>query len=335
MTDQITQQWKLLARKEHELGPEDLELTPILDNLAFFYHSEWQYEPAESCYKRSLSIREKHYGRTSAELLPTLQCLGYILRVAEKFQEAESLYVRALSIAKQTWGDQSIESAGFQNLLSGLYFAWKRYELARDLMRSSRHIYKLCIGENHSTVGMAYIAEAILLKELGDDEGCLEAITASRAALSGEFDKSLTSNLSRLSRILLEKGEHEDASRLFRFSLILQAQAIFPHHPLVAKALIDLGKMYEQKNEPATAAIFYESGLQLMEGTQDITKPAYMNAANDLAAIYVELESFEKARDLLDMLDTMLRRSAKPSQELKQAIRDNRIKLLKQKSLSH
>lgn len=334
MTNEITQQWKHLARKEQELGPDHLDLTQILDNLAFFYHSKWQFEPAESCYKRSLSIREKHHGADSPELLPTLQCLGFILRTAEKYQEAESLYVRALNIAQRHWGNQSTEAAGFQNFLSGLYFAWKRYETARDLMRSSRHIYKLCLGENHPSVGIAYIAEALLLKELGDNEGSTEALESSWDSLSGDFDKSLISNLSRLSRTLLEKGEYDDASRLYRYSLILHAEAIFPHHPLVAKALVDLGKMYTEKHEYATASVFFESALQLMEGTQDTSQNSYLEAANDLAANYVELERFEEAKDLLDMLDKALARAASPSANLKQAVRDNRIKLMKQKSIS-
>lgn len=334
MNKEITQQWKVLARKEQELGPDHLDLTEILDNLAFFYHSQWQFEPAESCYKRSLSIREKHHGAESAEMLPTLQCLGFILRTAEKYQEAESLYVRALNIAKKNWGDQSTEAAGFQNYLSGLYFAWKRYETARDLMRSSRHIYKLCLGENHPAVGMAYIAEALLLRELGDTDASAEALEASWESLSSDFDKSLTNNLSRLARTLLEKGEYDDAMRLYRYSLILHAEAIFPHHPLIAKALIDLGKMYAEKQEYSTASVFFESALQLMEGTQDTSQNAYLEAASDLAAIYVELERFDKAKDLLDMLDKALARAASPSASVKQTVRDNRIKLMKQKSIS-
>lgn len=334
MTKEITQQWKLLARKEQELGPDHLDLTPILDNLAFFYHSEWQYEPAESCYKRSLSIREKHCGQESAELLPTLQCLGFILRTAEKYQEAETLYLRSVAIAKKNWGDQSPQVAGYQNFLSGLYFAWRRYAEARELMRSSRHIYKLCLGEKHASVGMAYIAEALLLKELADDGGCTEAIEASWESLGGEFDQSLTSNLSRLARTLLERGEHEEASGLYRYSLILQAEAISPHHPLVAEALIELARIYRQREVPETAAFFFKSGMELMERMEHAGKEEYLDAASDLASVLVDLERFDEAKDLLDRLDTTLRRSPDPSAELKQAVRDNRIKLLKQKSSS-
>lgn len=328
-TQAITNQWKLLARKEQELGPDDLQLSGILNDLAFFYHSERQFEPAESCYRRSLSIREKHLGSESPQLLPNLECLGFLLRIQDKYHEADALYQRALAIARSTWGNQSIEAATYQNFLSGLYFAWRRYHDARDLMRSSRHIYKLCWGEQNEAVGMAYIAEALLLKELGDDEGCFQALADSRDSLSDELDESLPRNLSRLARGLLHMGLHEDANRVYRLGLVLQVKTIWPHHPLIADALFDLARLYKQR--PEVAAFFFECGLEILDKMGQSDSEKYIAAGNDLANMLVDLGQLEDAKNLLGKLDSALRRSVDPPSDLRRAVRANLIKVLKLK----
>ncbi|MGC5220904.1 tetratricopeptide repeat protein, partial [Escherichia coli] len=74
----------------------------------------------------------------------------------DKFAEAEPYYQRALSITERQVGLEHPLVATRLNYLSGLYFAWGRFEDAERLVKNSAYIYEKFLGPNHAVLAVAY-----------------------------------------------------------------------------------------------------------------------------------------------------------------------------------
>jgi tetratricopeptide (TPR) repeat protein len=69
-----------LGRAEKDLGPNHLNVSQSLNNLAGIYSAMGEYEKAEPIYTRALKIREETLGPTHPALATTLNNLAELYR---------------------------------------------------------------------------------------------------------------------------------------------------------------------------------------------------------------------------------------------------------------
>lgn len=92
---------------EQHLGPEHLDMTTSLNNLATLYYRQGKYAEAESLFQRALHIREKHLESEHLDLATSLSNLANLYREQGKYTEAEPLFQRARQRALPK-GDEAI-----------------------------------------------------------------------------------------------------------------------------------------------------------------------------------------------------------------------------------
>ena len=87
-----------LAILEQIHGPEHLEVTTSLNNLAELYHAQGKYAKAELFFKRSLAIKEKALGPDHPSVAATLENYVALLREVGRTDDADKMEARAKAI---------------------------------------------------------------------------------------------------------------------------------------------------------------------------------------------------------------------------------------------
>lgn len=127
-----------LALKEAERSEANgLEAAEALTDLGVIYDETQRYAEAESAYKRSLAIREKHYGTDHMAVATTINNLANLYKDQKKYKEAEPLYKRSMDICKKMEASNSDFLAMSNYNLAKLYQLQNRYEESIPFFRSS------------------------------------------------------------------------------------------------------------------------------------------------------------------------------------------------------
>jgi tetratricopeptide (TPR) repeat protein len=95
-----------LSIKEQELGPEHLDTTATLGNLANLYLEQGQHEQAEALYQRVLAIKERQLGPEHPDTATTLNNVAELYTDQGQYEQAEPLYQRALAIYERMLGPE-------------------------------------------------------------------------------------------------------------------------------------------------------------------------------------------------------------------------------------
>jgi|AGTN01.3.fsa_nt_gi hypothetical protein len=259
-----------LKAAEKKLGQDDPGLIPHLDKLAYFCHSHGQYSDAEALYVRSLQLREKHLPDDSDGMVRALHHLGMLMRVLNRFALSEPYYQQALLITRTTRGERDIETATRQNYLAGLYFAANRFADAQQLVASSLDIYEELFGGNHHLIGVTSMALALIYNRLGDDEGTLDyfkkadtLIGQSARGAAIETFSDIGAGLLLLARDKFKHGKPDEAETLFRYSVLIETNEIWPGHPIVAENVQLLADLYRSQTMAPEAEFLYRKAIEI------------------------------------------------------------------------
>jgi len=123
------------------LGPDDLRVAELLDELGIVYVAQNRYSEAESLLKQSLAIREQSSGKMHPSLVGSLNDLAGFAMQGGRFDEAEQLLKRALHVLETSVdADQSDTAMAMHNL--GDYYAnQKRFSEAEVLYQQAMLIW--------------------------------------------------------------------------------------------------------------------------------------------------------------------------------------------------
>ncbi len=95
---------RALALTESVFGPDHIEVSAVLNNLAVLYKYTGNFDEAERLYRRALAIKEKLLGADHPDVAMTLNNLAVFYKSQKRFDEAESLFQRALAIFERALG---------------------------------------------------------------------------------------------------------------------------------------------------------------------------------------------------------------------------------------
>ncbi len=250
---------RLLAVMEEALGPEHLELAPMLNNLATLYSLQGLYERAGPLYARALAIREAALPPDHPDLANSLNSLAAHHRDQGRYDEAEALYRRALAIREAALGADHLDVANSANNLGALLHGLGRYDEAE-----------------------AFFRRALAIRE---------------AQLDPE-DPLIATTLNNLATLSQDQGRYEEAERLFERSLRIRRSALGDDHPHVANSLNNLGYLYDTLGRYRDAARAYEDSLAINERALGPKHPLVAGSLNNLAALHVFLGRFDRAEPL-------------------------------------
>ena len=257
-----------LQIKEQQLGPNEPSIATGLNNLAAVYSDMGQYEKAEPLYQRSLRIYEGARQRDDALLASAVNNLANLYRDMGQYTQAEPLYQRSLKLREARLGKDHPDLAFTLNNLAGLYNRLERTDEAEQLYRR---------------------ALAIREKRLGPDH------------------PSVATTLNSLGLLYSERGEYAEAEKLYQRSLEIKEAQLGKGHPNLAATLQNLAALYKATGDPAKAKPLYERSIAINR-TMGPDHPDVAKSLYALAALHVQMEQWDEARDGVDGARRIFRR---------------------------
>jgi CHAT domain-containing protein len=91
------------------------------------------------------------------------------------------------------------------------------------------------------------------------------------------------------------KGKYAEAISLAERALTIQETALGTEHPLVAKSLNNLGKLYDDKGNDAKAEALYQRALAILEKSLGPEHPNVAKSLNNLGTLYEVRGEMERA----------------------------------------
>ena len=158
-------QLKTLEVAQSMLGPDDLRIAALMDELSTIYIAQSRYQEAEALLRQGLEFREQALGETHPSVAGSLNNLAGFAMKDRRFDEAEKLLKRTLHILK-TSSDTSSDTAHpdaaiAMHNLGDFYTSQKRFSEAEDLYRQALTIWVV-------TPAKFRLQLAVYLNELGN-----------------------------------------------------------------------------------------------------------------------------------------------------------------------
>lgn len=293
---------------ESSHGEKSRELVPVLENLAYQLHCESKFEEAVDTYSRSLEIRLESLPQDSEGLLFVYHSLGILLRILNRFDESEVYYRKALKITMEEFGDQHIETATRQNYLAGLFYASGKLGDAEELVHSSLKIYRKHLGEDHRVVGVTLMALGIIMAKTGNLDDAKEyyqkasslVSPVKQGAVIADFE-DLADSMLNLSSQKLGQSKLEEAETLFRYSVLTEAEQVWPGHPIVAENVQLLGDLYKSQTMYSEAEFLFSKALEIRKQVFGEEHLDVAVSAHALGLVLCEIRKFKEAEPYLKL----------------------------------
>ncbi|HEY9683217.1 MAG TPA: tetratricopeptide repeat protein [Oculatellaceae cyanobacterium] len=271
-----------------------------LDEAGCAYHAHGCFAEAESCYQTVLQVMNAN-DLENADTLETMHRLAILHRVQRKYAEAERDHLEAVRIATKLHGANHTKVAEHKLYLAGFYHSFGRSNEALQAMDESLRAYKAKEGENSPSVGNCHFALALIYSKMPNKQMDAareydQAHNISTKHMLGR-DETIANGLFGMAMYHYRQGDLESAETLFRHSIILQEESLWPFHPLVPKTLLKLGDFYDSQQLPDKAELCYCSALEKQQAVFGESDPSLVDALTRLAKFYARHGNEEQARE--------------------------------------
>ncbi len=286
---------------EVTFGPEHLNTSASLINLAELYRVQGRYADAEPLFKRALAIKEKALGPENPEVAVALTSLAVLYRNEGRYSDAVPLTERALAIRRKALGPDNLAVAATLNNLAALYSDEGRYADAEPLYQQALAIKQKALGPDNPDVALSMNNLAELYGKQGrfaEAQPMLEQVLAIRRKALGPDHPDVAMSLNNLAMLYEERGKFADAEPLLQQALEIYRKVLGPEHPKVAGSLSNLAVLYEDEGRYAEAEPYFKQSLAIRQKALGPEHPEVALSLNNLAELYIRQGRYAEAEPL-------------------------------------
>jgi len=257
---------RLLSILVQVLGPEDIGVARLLNNLAGYYRQTGTYNQAEVRYRRCLAIVEKKLGSDHPTTVLVLNNLAGLYRLMGDYVRSEQFYKRTLTAAERGSGPASAETAKALQGLGVFYSEKGDYEQAETFFRRALTLFETLPRENTAlaqTLNSLALLQRAKLNYAEAETVYKRAITV--AERSTEDQLILPAALSGLGGIYEDQGDLTRAGMFYERALRVVERTFGPDHQFIATALNNLGLLYMKQGNIAQGRSILERALAIHE----------------------------------------------------------------------
>jgi CHAT domain-containing protein/tetratricopeptide (TPR) repeat protein len=251
------------------LGPEDPDVTFVLNHLALLYKAQGRYRDAEAHYQKALAIREKALGRDHLAVEQIVSNLAALYVTQGRYGEAERFFTRANDIIEKTLTEKALRP---------------------DDAVVGRHL------NNHANLYWK-------LGRFSDAEPLFKRVLAIVEGSQGSEHPAVASALNNLASVYLDQGRYVEAEPLFKRALSIREKAQGLEHPDVGEAAHNLawfyqgwGRLTQDQGRYAKAEPLYRRGLDIAEKALGPGHATVGSMSNDLAVLNYDLGRYAEDR---------------------------------------
>jgi tetratricopeptide (TPR) repeat protein len=281
---------------EQQLGPEDLLVACVLNDLANLYQERGNEYEAEKCYKHALNICEwqlKYHSDSKYTLLNKAishnnLAILYFER-EENDKEAMSHYHETLIICEQQLEPEEILVAYVQHNLANLHREMREYDKAEGLYLEASQILSKQSRERRYEVAHQHYGLAELCRA---------------------------------------QGNYQQAKERYEEALKIWQEQLGPEHPLVAHPLNGLAELYRAQGNYQQAEECYKGALTIWQKQLGSEHPQEASSLNGLAEIYQAQKIYEQAEECYREALSILKRHLTLRHPFTQMMLNNYVSLL-------
>jgi CHAT domain-containing protein/Tfp pilus assembly protein PilF len=293
---------RALAIREKAVGPDNLDLADILDQLAIVLSVKADYAKAEPLFQRALKIRETELGANHPDVALSLNNLALFYQFQGEYEKAASLFQRSIDAFEKALGPEHTTLAHPLNNFGVLYLYLGDYVNAERFFRRSLIIREKSLGLDHVDVAQSVGNLAIVYLEqakYAEAEQLYDRALLIREKVQGREHPELFNTLNNLAGLYRLKGDFKKAEPLLLRALGIYRKAFGENHPNVARALDRLAVFYTVKDDYSNAEPLFRQALAIREITLG---PNHFETADSLLSLAVFYSvnggEYEKAEPL-------------------------------------
>lgn len=287
--------------QEIKYGINDKNYLNSLNNLAYLYNIDGQFDKAEILYIKTIEIRKKSLGENNSDYALSLSNLATLYDDVGKYSLAESLHMKVLEIRQKLGSETSSEYLTTLNNLANCYNLQGKYSKAESLFKKVLKIRRETIGENNLDYAISLNNLAVLYVNQGK-YSLAEPLYNETIALKKKFlgiqhpDYALS--LSNLAVLYVEQGMYAKAEPLQKQALEIRKIILGNKHPDYASSLQNLAAIYVNQKKYLDAETLYKEALAINEEVLSINHPDYALSLELIAQLYREQEKYSDAEPL-------------------------------------
>jgi eukaryotic-like serine/threonine-protein kinase len=251
-----TMHLRALEIHEAELGPDDVRIGPMLNNLGVLLRPiAGRKNDARYYFERALALYEREYGDTHPYTLGTSSNLGWLLSQLGEFDQAEILLKRGLEGAARLHGEDS-EQYGIGLLSYGNFQSDRgNKEEAIEIYHQVHDLYVRHLGPTHDYV-------AYPLRNLG--------------------------------LRYMERKDYAQALHYFDQALEVKRQSLATQHPRIAIIQHSRGQALRQLDRRAEAKAAFTEALDIRESQLPEGSSQTQQTRLELLIVNIEIDGVEQ-----------------------------------------
>jgi CHAT domain-containing protein/tetratricopeptide (TPR) repeat protein len=291
-------------------SPENLDsaIALVYSKMGCCYSAKHDYDRADSCWSRAITIRETMALCPQSELADDLKRLGEVCIFIGQMDRAKTVLERALAIEKGLYGENSRKSVGCLNELAALSRKSGNLQEAKAIRLEGLKI----LEESHDADSL----DEGILKQLSDQYGLLrkysEAARYQRDLIKlvvqkhGMNSRQAAETLRDLSGSLFSLNEKSEAMSILLQAYHLSERTLGRQHPITAYILGSLGYNSRILSDYVKAESLQIQTIALYEKMPEY-HDEFANSLIELGSIYAGLAQYDKARTFLKRAETLVR----------------------------
>ncbi|MCA9280129.1 MAG: serine/threonine protein kinase [Phycisphaeraceae bacterium] len=322
---------KLLAESislfETVHGEDRYGAAGAMHSLASIRLEQRELDEAESLLHQAIELRRDEPQLHPEFLARTLTSLAAVMRRSGRSEEAKGAYEEALAIQRSLHREPRLDIAQTMNNLAILYMYEEDVDAAQPLLEEVLAIRQAFLPENHPDIARVYNSLGGIYSIRGNaekaEEMYLKAV-AMYVAAYGEEHASLGTPYMNLGVSQRVQGRYTDAVRSLEHAIAIKRASYGEQHIQVAPSLLHLAQTYILANESTLA---YECALEAHEifcREEGESSSQSVVAASVLGYSLALTGEFDKAEELLLMVDTAMNAVENPSARVLRAMARNR-----------
>jgi tetratricopeptide (TPR) repeat protein len=322
---------RALAIREKVLGPEHLDTSASLNNLAGLLQAQGNHTGARPLCERALAIKEKVLGPEHPDVATGLNNLATMLYHQGDLAGARPLFERALAIQEKVLGPEHPDTAIGINNLARLLEEQGDLMRARPLYERTLAIREKVLGPEHPATATGLNNLADLLRAQSDLAGArplFERALAIYEKVLGSEHPNTATTLNNLARLLQAQGDLIGAQRHFERALAIDEKVLGPEHPDTATDLNNLANLLKDQGDFAGARSLHERTLAIREKVLDPEHPHTATSLNNLAGLLNSFGDRKAAEPLFHRAIAIGDKSLGPEHALTQRFKSNYARLL-------
>jgi CHAT domain-containing protein/Tfp pilus assembly protein PilF len=262
---------KSLKIRERALGRAHPLVAESLNNRGVVEQSLGRYKAARMDFELSLAIRERTLPPGHKDIAESINALAVLNLATGDYAKAEAWFKRAMALRERDPGPDSLATAESISNLAELYRQIGDTQRSLPLGERALAIRIARLGGDHILVAESLNNLAILHSR---DEPAAAEVEYRRAIAiyrkSGSSRHATVATLeNNLGMLLLHAGRFDEAKEFLSSALASRRELLGPDHPLTARSLDNLAKLYIARGDFAGAETLLAEALPVVEAADD------------------------------------------------------------------